>query len=277
VRVDLRDAGGRTASASMQVVVRATNSLVVDPKATPPAGLVPFTTVLASGARGGTPPYTVTWDFGDGQAGAGDAIGHVYTFADTFTATVRVRDASGDSATAACRAVAVEPAETVLEIVDDLREDGDWERWNGLVGVRIGPDRASVEAASSPYERMTAADQVANLEDAGWILPTHRRQTATNTVRIPTSDSGPHYFLNVRLGYWVRRCPDGASCSWVRANTDVQCCDCASTCLKRATIEITDHFRGTLRLFLSDLVPDDHWCSSERCDLYSVVQRIRKE
>ncbi len=49
---------------------------------------------------GGTGPYIVNWDFGDGASGTGTTVVHAYTSAQTFTATESVSDSSVPSQTA---------------------------------------------------------------------------------------------------------------------------------------------------------------------------------
>src|SRR5207244_1166933 len=44
---------------------------------------------------GGVPPYSYSWNFGDGSTGSGTAPAHVYTNTGTFAATAIVADARG--------------------------------------------------------------------------------------------------------------------------------------------------------------------------------------
>jgi PKD domain-containing protein len=72
---------------------------------TSPAGTaVAAATVVSFGfgtqPSGGVPPYTVQWNFGDGQAGAGLVAPHTYATPGTFVATATVSDAGGRSGTA---------------------------------------------------------------------------------------------------------------------------------------------------------------------------------
>jgi hypothetical protein len=53
-----------------------------------------------SDASGGVPPYTVTWNFGDGQAGAGNVAPHVFVTPGTFTVRATVADSRGMTAQA---------------------------------------------------------------------------------------------------------------------------------------------------------------------------------
>ncbi len=44
---------------------------------------------------GGTPPYTVSWSFGDGSSASGDAVQHAYARPGSYTANASVVDAAG--------------------------------------------------------------------------------------------------------------------------------------------------------------------------------------
>jgi hypothetical protein len=57
-----------------------------------------FTFQLVTPPSGGVPPYTISWNFGDGMAGAGSAPSHQYTNTGGFTATATVTDSKGTSA-----------------------------------------------------------------------------------------------------------------------------------------------------------------------------------
>jgi PKD domain len=72
--------------------------------ATPAGSAVAAATVLTFGfstqPSGGVPPYTVQWNFGDGQAGSGLVAPHAYALPGTFVATATVSDTGGRSGTA---------------------------------------------------------------------------------------------------------------------------------------------------------------------------------
>ncbi len=48
---------------------------------------------------GGVPPYTVSWNFGDGQAGSGPIAPHTYATPGTFTATATITDGTRTATT----------------------------------------------------------------------------------------------------------------------------------------------------------------------------------
>ena len=51
-----------------------------------------FSFLFATPPSGGVPPYTVSWNFGDGGAGAGTVVAHAYTAPGNFTATATITD-----------------------------------------------------------------------------------------------------------------------------------------------------------------------------------------
>ncbi len=65
------------------------------------SGTTPLKVTLTASATGGTAPYSYTWNFGDGTATAvGTTVTHVFrtNATGTFTITLSVRDAVGDTA-----------------------------------------------------------------------------------------------------------------------------------------------------------------------------------
>ncbi len=77
-------------------------ALSVSATATPTSGTIPFAVAFTSEVSGGTPPYTVTWNFGDSSpavTGAPSTAGntsHTYDSVGSFNATLTVVD-SADS------------------------------------------------------------------------------------------------------------------------------------------------------------------------------------
>src|SRR3989449_8951646 len=49
---------------------------------------------------GGTSPYTISWNYGDGTAGTGSTVTHTYTTAQSFTVTETATDSSTPAQTA---------------------------------------------------------------------------------------------------------------------------------------------------------------------------------
>jgi PKD domain-containing protein len=59
-----------------------------------------YTFLFVTPPSGGVPPYTVSWDLGDGGAGAGSTASHLYPNTGSFTTTATVMDSKGVSAKA---------------------------------------------------------------------------------------------------------------------------------------------------------------------------------
>jgi PKD repeat protein len=108
ITVTVTDATGQTASGSL-------SPLHVNPAPTNDTGGVvtpeplraqlnldstdiPATHRFEANALGGTPPYTYHWDFGDGQEANVQNTRHTYENPGTYTATLTVTDATGQTA-----------------------------------------------------------------------------------------------------------------------------------------------------------------------------------
>jgi PKD repeat protein len=65
-----------------------------------PPGCVPEPCIVQfqATATGGVPPYTLLWDFGDGNTSTAQSPSHVYMMSGSFTVTVTATDGSGDTA-----------------------------------------------------------------------------------------------------------------------------------------------------------------------------------
>ncbi len=59
------------------------------------------TVSFSSTASGGTGQYTYSWDFGDGNTGAGVSVTHTYSAAGNFTVALTTRDSASNTATTA--------------------------------------------------------------------------------------------------------------------------------------------------------------------------------
>ena len=80
--------------------------LVADFTLSPSSPVIGQTVSFAASVAGGTPPYTVTWDFGDGSSAGGQSTSHVFAIAGTFSVNAFVVDSASQS-TAASRTVDV--------------------------------------------------------------------------------------------------------------------------------------------------------------------------
>jgi PKD domain-containing protein/galactose oxidase-like protein len=90
-----------TDSIGLQAALPIALTLVADPAATPTARVDPtnnLTMEFHANVSGGTPPFVITWKFGDGTNGTGVAVNHTYN-AGSYTASVHVSDAFGVNTT----------------------------------------------------------------------------------------------------------------------------------------------------------------------------------
>jgi PKD repeat protein len=93
----------KTATASATITVSAVgNPLTATVSANPTSGQVPLNVAFTGTGAGGTPPYSYSWNFGDGSAlSTAQNPSHTYNAAGTFTATLTVKDSSAPVKTAA--------------------------------------------------------------------------------------------------------------------------------------------------------------------------------
>lgn len=86
------------------------------PTATPNPGIVGepinFFTPVTDPTESNPPPFTYTWDFGDGQTAAGIEVSHTYLSPDTFTATITVTNGNGNTSNGSVNVVVDSPANT---------------------------------------------------------------------------------------------------------------------------------------------------------------------
>ena len=73
----------------------ASNSLQTSFTFTPTTPIVGQNVTFTGSASGGTPPYTLVWDFGDGTTGFGSTIRHAYTTQGSDTVTLTAKDSTG--------------------------------------------------------------------------------------------------------------------------------------------------------------------------------------
>jgi PKD repeat protein len=91
----------KTATSSVTTTVSAVgNPLAASASAQPTSGQVPLNVAFTGTATGGSPPYSYSWNFGDGSAASSQqSPSHTYSTAGTYTATLTVTDSAAKTAT----------------------------------------------------------------------------------------------------------------------------------------------------------------------------------
>jgi PKD repeat protein len=92
----------KTATSSVTITVSAVGKpLAATASANPTSGQVPLNVAFSGTATGGTPPYSFSWNFGDGSATSTvQNPNHTYNTAGTYTATLTVTDSAAPVNTA---------------------------------------------------------------------------------------------------------------------------------------------------------------------------------
>jgi PKD repeat protein len=147
--VTVTDAQRATASASVTVTVSpAAAALRATASASPTSGPAPLAVEFMASATGGTSPYTFAWAFGDGQTSREQNPTTTYRTAGTFTASVTVTDARGQTAS---EAVTVVVATTPVGTGATLQLTAN--------STRVAPgDRLIVTLSTSPPPQASVVD-----------------------------------------------------------------------------------------------------------------------
>ena len=95
VSLTLTDANGYSANLSTNTVVKPPLTATFTYSPSNPAPLLPVT--FNAVATGGTQPYSYNWDFGDGSTATGASATHSYLLPGTYSVSLAVTDANGQS------------------------------------------------------------------------------------------------------------------------------------------------------------------------------------
>lgn len=107
----LNDSKGQTTSSTAALSVLSEPPFAIHGAMTPSSGgTAPFTAQFVASVSGGSPPYSIQWNFGDGSAGSGvvgSPTSHTYTMSGTFVPTLTVMDSAGHTQTYTLSSVTV--------------------------------------------------------------------------------------------------------------------------------------------------------------------------
>jgi PKD repeat protein len=188
------------------------------PAGTAVAGATVLTFSFSTAPSGGVPPFTATWNFGDGQAGSGLVAPHTFTTPGTFTVTATVSDSGGRSGTASTT-VNVRSVTGTWSVAFESgnpkpgREDID------LVqnGVAVA---ASTKDASNGFGLGSGTGTVANPR-------TFTATVAFPTAIVPPVTTAPTPFTATLIGTL-----DSTITSWTGTATGYPGCPCSFTALR---------------------------------------------
>jgi len=96
----VKDSPGAQSSDTITLNVTATpDPLAASASASPSTGQAPLTVAFTGSASGGTPPYTYSWNFGDGHSSLDQACSHTYYVTGNYTVILTVTDGASASGT----------------------------------------------------------------------------------------------------------------------------------------------------------------------------------
>ncbi len=114
VTLTVTDSTASQASASTTISAQAQiPALAASCTASPTSGDIPLTVNFIGSAAGGIPPYSYSWNFGDGTSSTAQNPSHTYTQAGSYTATLTVTDSIASQAIASTEVSASSPVHEV--------------------------------------------------------------------------------------------------------------------------------------------------------------------
>ncbi len=119
VVLNVTDSRGRNGTSSaLTVIVTASANVVITVSASTTSGTAPLDVSFTSQVSGGTPPYTYSWDFGDGATSTLGNPSHTYTESSIYHATLTVTDSASQIVTSKAITITVK-SDTTMEVTID--------------------------------------------------------------------------------------------------------------------------------------------------------------
>lgn len=199
-----------------------------------------------------------------------------------YSRFVRAYNAEGSSANTGVRFTTEGPvvAPATLRIVNDLSNvqagTNNWNLWNGIIRVRIGPYVDVINAqcrsvtASDVWERLNLRDTVYDIEDGSIITPGY--QNPTSILNYEDFDvsrfDGENYCVYIQAGWWDYVIPPfGGLAYWEIHDTSVSNCQGQAVYgNKWNTFYIYDHEADVFEIRASQYLPHYHWQGTGFCN-----------
>ena len=220
---------------SLSITSVAPSPLSVSADATPQSGTVPLQTAFTSDISGGTPPYTLTWNFDDstpvvqGSPSVAGNTSHTYEAAGRYNATLTVVDSSDDTVVKNWT-ITVSPSPLTLKItVSSLSPIVSQPvTFNSTPSGGTPPytyawtfgDGGTATTRNATHEYSAAGTFTVELvvhDQAGSSVSRNTTITVVNGARLPTTSGGPNdEWLYLAIGvvavviailvvFWTRR------------------------------------------------------------------------